>query len=68
VGDGRSVLVIHGYEYTVTICDDLVSVGCKIASLEKWKEGWAPESAPRLERDRDLLIALAEAHQAGAAK
>lgn len=61
----RSPLYISGYEYSVTVCDDVISVGCQKASLEKWSSGWAPEKAPLLERSRELLLALAEMHQNG---
>lgn len=59
----RSPLCISGYEYSVTVCDDLISVGCQTAPLEKWASGWAPEKALLLERSRELLLSLAELHQ-----
>ena len=61
----RTPIVIQGAEFPVTIVDaPLVCVGCKVATLEQWETGHAPEECPRLEAMRPFLIGIAKLHHA----
>lgn len=62
-------ITISGAEYPVTIVDaPLVCVGCRVATLEQWENGHAPEQCPKLEAMRPALIAIAKTHHAQFAK
>ena len=54
-------LVITGYEYTVTICDEHIIIGCECHTLAEWR-GWDGAGPPRLWAAREQLFAMAEAH------
>jgi hypothetical protein len=49
----------------VTICDDVVTVGCTTDTVHGWRtrQDWTRDPAVR--EYADLLLAMAERHQAG---
>jgi hypothetical protein len=58
-------IVITGFEYIITIADDLIHIGCESGTLSEWR-AWDGENPPRLWAARESLFAIAEAHQAHA--